>query len=638
MKSDQSKTKAELLQELHSLRKQVGAQDITEHKLAEEEIRLYSEIMENMAEGVYLVGFEDVIIRYTNPKFEEMFGYEPGEMRGKHASIVNASLDKDPKETAMEIMDVIYKTGEWHGEVNNIKKDGTPFWCYANVSVFDHRKFGKVIIAVHTDITERKQAEEEIKEKSIFLESLILQSPLPTFVMDSKGFVVMVNEAFLKFYAVPNKELILGKNALTEPANIKHGVVKYFEEALKGEIVEIPEMEFLSPHDKKRVYTKARLFPIFNTIGTLINVVVMQEDFTERKQAENRLIESEERYRSVVESAEDSIYLISRDLTYLYANAKVLARLRCSIDELIGAGYKKFNSDQGVSQFSEIIKQIVESGKSLVYEYQSARDQHYFLRTLSPVINPETKAITAVTIISKDITQRKQEEEELKKSHNQLRRLARKVEKVREDERAKLASELHDQLGQVITLLEIDLSLLKDEIPADEQEQQEKIEDMLKTLSNLDDSLNQIYSELRPFMLDELGLIPAMEWYSREFEKRTGTKCKLMLPPAGIELDRGRSTSLYRTYQEIFTNITRHAKATSVSVKLEEKAGMLILTIKDNGRGITSDEINASDALGIIGMKERVFQYDGELNIKGIKGKGTIIQVKLPLNNKGIES
>jgi len=513
MKSDQSKTKAELLQELHSLRKQVGAQDITEHKLAEEEIRLYSEIMENMAEGVYLVGFEDVIIRYTNPKFEEMFGYEPGEMRGKHASIVNASLDKDPKETAMEIMDVIYKTGEWHGEVNNIKKDGTPFWCYANVSVFDHRKFGKVIIAVHTDITERKQAEEEIKEKSIFLESLILQSPLPTFVMDSKGFVVMVNEAFLKFYAVPNKELILGKKALTEPANIKHGVVKYFEEALKGEIVEIPEMEFLSPHDKKRVYTKARLFPIFNTIGTLINVVVMQEDFTQRKQ-----------------------------------------------------------------------------------------------------------------------------EEELKKSHNQLRRLARKVEKVREDERAKLASELHDQLGQVITLLQIDLSLLKDEIPADEQEQQEKIEDMLKTLSNLDDSLNQIYSELRPFMLDELGLIPAMEWYSREFEKRTGTKCKLMLPPAGIELDRGRSTSLYRTYQEIFANITRHAKATSVLVKLEEKAGMLILTIKDNGRGITSDEINASDALGIIGMKERVFQYDGELNIKGIKGKGTIIQVKLPLNNKGIES
>jgi len=138
--------------------------DITEHKRAEEELRLHSEITENIVEGVYLIGFEDVIIKYTNPKFEEIFGYGPGEMHGKHASIVNAPTDKDPTETAKEFMDIIYKTGEWHGEVNNIKKDGTTFWCYANVSVFDHPKFGKVIVAIHTDITERKQAEEVLRE------------------------------------------------------------------------------------------------------------------------------------------------------------------------------------------------------------------------------------------------------------------------------------------------------------------------------------------------------------------------------------------------------------------------------------------------------------------------------------------
>ncbi len=133
-----------------------------------EELRLQSEIMTNMAEGVYLVSADDGIIVFTNPKFEKMFGYGPKEMIGKHVSIVNAPTDKDPKKTAEEIMGILNKTGIWQGEVHNLKKDGTPFWCNANVSVFDHRQYGKVLVAVHTDISDRKQAEEELlKERQL---------------------------------------------------------------------------------------------------------------------------------------------------------------------------------------------------------------------------------------------------------------------------------------------------------------------------------------------------------------------------------------------------------------------------------------------------------------------------------------
>ena len=135
--------------------------DITERKRAENELLYYAEVVKNMAEGVYLVGAEDGIIRYANPKFEKMFGYNPGEMIGKHVSIVNAPTDKDPRETSRQIMEVLKKTCEWHGEVNNIKKDGTLFWSSAHVSVLDHPKYGKVLVAVHHDITARKQAEEE---------------------------------------------------------------------------------------------------------------------------------------------------------------------------------------------------------------------------------------------------------------------------------------------------------------------------------------------------------------------------------------------------------------------------------------------------------------------------------------------
>ena len=149
--------------------------DVTERKQAENELFYYTEVVNNMAEGVYLVGAEDGIIRYANPKFEKMFGYNPGEMIGKHVSIANAPTDKDPRETSRQIMEVLKKTCEWHGEVNNIKKDGTLFWSSAHVSVLDHPKYGKVLVAVHNDITERKKMEKELEsahKKSVQSEKL----------------------------------------------------------------------------------------------------------------------------------------------------------------------------------------------------------------------------------------------------------------------------------------------------------------------------------------------------------------------------------------------------------------------------------------------------------------------------------
>ena len=138
--------------------------DITERKKAEEEMRLQSEIMKNIAEGIYLIRISDLKIVWANARFEDMFGYNPGEMIGKVATIVNAPTDKSPDETAEKIMSVLERTGEWHGEVHNIKKNGTPFWCYANVSIFNHPVYGEVLISVHSDITEAKKVEKAMRE------------------------------------------------------------------------------------------------------------------------------------------------------------------------------------------------------------------------------------------------------------------------------------------------------------------------------------------------------------------------------------------------------------------------------------------------------------------------------------------
>jgi len=144
--------------------------DFTERKQMEQLIHTQAEVTRNMAEGAYIVGLNDVIIRWTSPKFEKMFGYESGEMIGKNASIVNAKDDLTPVEKADKIMEALHKTGEWHGEVKNIKKDGIQFWCYASVSTFTHQDYGEVLLAVHIDITKRKQAEEELKQKMKQLE------------------------------------------------------------------------------------------------------------------------------------------------------------------------------------------------------------------------------------------------------------------------------------------------------------------------------------------------------------------------------------------------------------------------------------------------------------------------------------
>jgi len=270
-------------------------EDITERKQAEQALlkseKKLSSFMNAATDGFTILD-ENLVVRYANPAGLKMLGMKQEDIVGMSVLDINPDLKKSGR----------------HDAYLKVIETGKPF---SAEDITIHPKFGDLHFSVRAfkvgeglgvtveNITERKQAEEEIKAKNIFLEGLIQQSPLPTFVMDSKGFVLIVNEAFLKLYAAPNKEMILGKNALTEPANVKQDVVKYFREALSGKIVEIPEIEFISPYKNKKVITRGRLFPILDPTGKLTNVVVIQEDVTKRKQAEEALKVSEERFSSV---------------------------------------------------------------------------------------------------------------------------------------------------------------------------------------------------------------------------------------------------------------------------------------------------------------------------------------------------
>jgi len=310
-------------------------ENITNRKKAEEALLLNSEMIKNMTEGVYLVGIDDEIIKYTNPKFEEMFGYNSGEMIGKHASMVVAPADKDPKERAKEIMKVIRETGEWHGEVNNMRKDGTPFWCYANVSVFDHPVHGSVLMAVHADITERKEAEEALKESEELYRTLIDTLPQNIYLLDSKLRYVSANEAYCNTYDFKLKDII-GKTSLdvfSEKLAIDYmkGDRKIFKTGKPQHYIERSIIK-----NKEEVWFEIVKTPVKDTEGNVAGVLGIYWDISDRKKAEEALKENEEKYRTLVEINPHVIYQLDTNGIITFISQRINKITGYKADELIG--------------------------------------------------------------------------------------------------------------------------------------------------------------------------------------------------------------------------------------------------------------------------------------------------------------
>jgi len=232
--------------------------------------------------------------------------------------------------------------------------------------------------------------------------------------------------------------------------------------------------------------------------------------------------------------------------------------------------------------------------------------------------------------IYRDITRRKRAEEELQRSFRQLRELSARLQNVREEERARVAREIHDELGQALTAIKIDLASLLRAPRTDQQEELQKVESILRMVDQTILSVRRIATELRPGILDDLGLVAAVEWAAEEFEARTGTKCRLDLPEDDIVIDPERTTAIFRIFQETLTNITRHAEATEVDVRLAREDGNIVLEVRDNGRGIGEEELSTGRSLGILGMRERALLLGGELTISGTPGKGTIVKLRIP--------
>ncbi len=239
-------------------------------------------------------------------------------------------------------------------------------------------------------------------------------------------------------------------------------------------------------------------------------------------------------------------------------------------------------------------------------------------------------------MLNAELAERAMTEQRLRASEEKLRALAAHLQGVREEERIHIAREIHDELGQALTGLKYDLGSLAKGYGTDDAETvARKSQALSVAIDRIINSVRRIASGLRPEVLDEIGLAAAIEWQAREFQRRTGIRCRVELPPRFTDPDQERSTAIFRIFQELLTNVARHAHATRVNVTVAETDDeALAIAVEDNGRGIRPEEIDSPTSLGFLGLRERVLAFDGSIDVQGEEGKGTRVSVTIPTTSQ----
>lgn len=324
------------------------------------------------------------------------------------------------------------------------------------------------------------------------------------------------------------------------------------------------------------------------------------------------------------------VLLVDEHHNIIMANAAVTEHLGVKPENIIGGYCPEVIHGTKGPWYACPLEQAVSSNEAVVIESQDQTTGRWINSAMYPVPGPSTGPRIFFHMVT-DITDRKEAEERLKASRQQLRDLSRHLETVREEERSSIAREIHDELGQNLVTLKIYISWLLKQTGKVSEDQTKPIYALVDSAIN---TVMRLSTELRPAVLDDLGLAVAIEWQINEFKKWTALEYHFVSKPARIILDKESSTALFRIAHEAITNVIRHARATRVDILLQKKRGSIELSISDNGRGITDAEVNAKRSFGLVGMAERAHLIGGEVNIDGKSGSGTTVKVTLPVSAK----
>lgn len=361
-------------------------------------------------------------------------------------------------------------------------------------------------------------------------------------------------------------------------------------------------------------------------------------DITDRIKFEESLKESEEKYRLLIENQTDLVVKVDLEGRFLFVSESYCRTFGKSQEELLGNKFLPLvHPDDRESTIKEMEKLYSHPYSCYIEQRALTAKGWRWFNWVDTMVFDESGKMTSIIGVGRDITEKKeaelalkQSQEELKRSEEMLRSLTRKLQDIREQERSKIAMELHDELGQVLTAIKIDLnSLIKK--PPYKKDIPQKIAPLISLVEDTINSVRKISSELRPVIIDRLGLIPAIEWQIDEIKKRLDIKFLTNFPEEITGLDKQIEITIFRTFQEMMTNIARHSKATEVFVSVRKDEEKFMMIVKDNGVGFSSDKISSTKGLGLMGMKERVKSVGGVMEINSILNYGTEIKIFIPL-------
>ncbi len=358
-------------------------------------------------------------------------------------------------------------------------------------------------------------------------------------------------------------------------------------------------------------------------------VLLLVRDVTETNKATMAMKESEMKYRTLVEQASDAIFIADFSGRFIVVNPAGYKLSQYSEEELDKLTlYDMALSDElkvKPFQFEEL-----RAGKTTVAERKMRRKDGSIIDV---EVSARIIAADRFLVFVRDITERKKVEQELIRSREELRELSNHLENIREEERLHIAREIHDELGQQLTILKMDVARLGRKKEEDELVKNETGR-LLEIINEIVNTVRRISYELRPSMLDDLGLVAALEWYSKDFEKRTGIRTYFNAGETEIKLADKTAIGLFRIFQESLTNVARHAQASEVNASLVLEHSQLALTIEDNGKGFDPESNKGRRTLGLLGMRERAIMMKGEYTISSKVGQGTVVKLVVDLTTE----
>lgn len=441
---------------------------------------------------------------------------------------------------------------------------------------------------------------------------------------------------------------VSGEDAIKKASKLRPDLV-LMDIVLKGkkdgvqtaEIIQIQEdipVVYLTAHMDKKTLSRVKNSSPF---GYMIKpfdekeLKVTIEMALLRHQLEKKLTNALTEWETTFDSVQDGIMLLDENFTILRINRAAALFIKLPFKDIINRKCYEIFHHRKIPIDICPMKKIKKTKRHEESEIFFENRKRWFNISLDPILTQDNQIEGAVHIM-RDITEYKRAKHALERSKKELLDLSLHLESAREQERTNIAREIHDELGQSLTALKMDLFWLRKKLSKNQRSLNDKLTDMSSLIDFTIQTVKKISSELRPGVLDDLGIASAIEWLAEDLKNRTTIQFDIEITPKDIVLDEMSSTAIFRIVQEALTNITRHAQATKVTIYFQQKSGKVELKIRDNGKGIREGEIKDSKSFGLIGIRERVRSLSGGFNIKGIQGKGTTLNVTIPINKKSM--